>query len=59
MRTQAKVDVMKCQRCGGNHIKMLFKPLRNPVDTYNWYGICPGTKQPVLMKMTVNKEKPK
>ena len=47
-RKRMNVNIFKCARCGRNHKKMLFAPLRRS-DLY--YGQCPSSYQPVLMKM--------
>ena len=44
------VKVERCQRCRENH-RIDMSQLANPADEYGWWGMCPITNQPVLMKM--------
>lgn len=46
---QLSIDVKNCQRCGEDHSGLQFRPLRNPADEYNWFGICRNSRQPILM----------
>jgi chaperonin GroES len=48
--TTKLVDVKGCARCGGEHPKMPFQPLDNPATEMDWFGTCPKTYQPVLMR---------
>lgn len=43
------ITVNKCQRCNFHHENLEFNRLNNAVDGYEWYAICPITKQPLLM----------
>ena len=49
------VDVRKCARCQENHDHVLFQILNNAADEWCWYGTCPMTNQPILMKVTDQK----
>ncbi len=51
------VDVNDCQRCGHDHLHLVFKPLSNPVDKWNWWGTCPNKNEPILLMFFENKEK--
>ncbi len=44
-----KVTVRRCQRCGKNH-QMVFAKLTNPADEWTHWGLCPNTKEPVLLR---------
>lgn len=45
-------DVIYCARCMGDHT-MEFKPFKgHPIDdNWNWWGICPTTGDPVLLRL--------
>ena len=45
------VDVNSCARCGMNHEGIKFKKIENPSDGYEWFGTCPTTGQPVMLKI--------
>lgn len=42
------VDV-RCRRCDGEHESLGFRLLNNPTDSFDHYGYCPATGQPVLL----------
>lgn len=46
-----KINVRQCQRCGQDHV-MEFTPLTNPANEYEWWGMCPNLKEPVLLMFT-------
>lgn len=48
------VDVIKCQRCGTDHIAMQFNPLTNPADQFTFWAMCPTANQPLLMALMDN-----
>ena len=48
METEKKF-VKGCQRCGTDH-EIEFRHLTNPADEWNWWGVCPVTNEPVLMR---------
>lgn len=43
------VDLPACARCGEGHDKLLFKPLTNPLDNFEYWSLCPTTGEPILM----------
>lgn len=43
-----RIRVNGCWRCGEDHT-MDFYALANPVDDYQWWGLCPVTRQPVFL----------
>lgn len=47
-----KSNVNCCQRCGKDHSQLEFLPLNNAIDEWNWWTICPETKQPILLCVT-------
>lgn len=46
---QVKVNIRRCQRCRGDHDKLVFHALTNPRDDYKWWAICPDSKEPLLL----------
>lgn len=48
-----------CQRCGQDHSKLKFQPLTNPVDSFEWWALCPVTQEPILLLEQRNKLPPK
>lgn len=50
------VCVNSCQRCGHDHLDLVFRPLSNPVDRWNWWGICPKTMEPILLMFAEDKK---
>lgn len=46
-----EINVLSCARCGGNHGNLKFIKLVNP-DEFTHYGICPKTKDPILLAET-------
>jgi len=53
-----------CSRCGENHSNLDFKKLGNPIIVgdnkeyeFNYWGICPNTNEPVLMKISSLEDK--
>jgi hypothetical protein len=49
-----RVDVGNCARCGGNHQQQLFVPFTRPPRWWTHYAHCPRTKEPILMRQTVD-----
>lgn len=49
------VDVRDCARCGGDHDHVIFKPLRNAADEWDWWGTCPALGQPIFVKVIEQK----
>ncbi len=47
------VDVRGCSRCGGAHDALRFEPLLNPDDVFEYWGSCPNTGQPILLRVVV------
>jgi len=45
----AVVTVHNCQRCQQDHDNLVFLPLANPADEWDWYATCPTTNQPIWM----------
>ena len=50
------ITVTDCQRCGKNHMGLLFKKLANPADEWSYWAMCPTTQQPVLMRVVEGQE---
>lgn len=57
METEEKrfVDIEKCARCGLNHSMVAFKKFKIPISdsdgtTWEWWGLCYKTKEPILLK---------
>ena len=51
------VEITRCTRCGGDHPIAFSKFLRPPhFDDrfWDWWGMCPNTKEPVLMYTFIN-----
>lgn len=42
-----KIDT--CARCNKDHLAVEFHRFRNPPMTYTHWGVCPETKEPILM----------
>jgi len=52
-----ELKVSNCSRCGKNHRSILFREFKQPHETgYNSFGFCPATKDPILMRMELNKQ---
>jgi hypothetical protein len=49
----AAKNILGCARCGGEHL-VRFKPFRNPIElggaTLTHWGLCPTTREPILMR---------
>lgn len=50
------VVISKCARCGEDHLYLEFQLFQNPVEDsdgtiWNYWGMCPTTKEPILMKI--------
>jgi hypothetical protein len=46
MRT---VNIYGCARCGKRHKDMQFKELTGHKAEYNYWAMCPVTKEPILL----------
>lgn len=47
----------KCARCGKDHnFSILFKKFKIPINEWTHWGMCPNTKEPILLKLVDNKE---
>lgn len=49
------LTILSCARCGQDH-EMQFKEFERPIvdsdaSEWNWWGSCPVTYEPVLMRM--------
>jgi len=44
------VTVRSCARCGQDHEDMVFEPLSNASDEWEWWGMCRTNQQPVLLR---------
>jgi hypothetical protein len=48
------IEVTACARCGGDHA-VSFRTFANPPEfdssIYDWWGTCPVTGEPILMRM--------
>lgn len=44
-------NVRGCARCGQDHPTLKVLPISNPIDDFNYWGFCPNTYQPVLVKV--------
>jgi hypothetical protein len=45
--------IEKCARCGKNHRRILYKKFKRAVQAnveYTHWGLCPRTKEPILMR---------
>lgn len=50
LQTGLVIPVIKnCQRCGKDHVFLLFSKLDNPADEWGWWAMCPVKNQPILM----------
>lgn len=53
-------SVFHCARCGQDHESVEFKQFQQPVEdadgtVWGYWGTCPVTGDPILMKENVNK----
>ena len=47
------IDLERCARCGGKHLRLSFKPFLNPPDPcMTHYALCPTNGEPVMMNVT-------
>ena len=46
-----KVDVIRCARCGKKHLDLEFKRLSQPRAEFQWWALCPKTKEPILLEV--------
>lgn len=54
MPDQFQGTVVKCARCGGDHLPMTFKKFTNPPQLYPYthFALCPATGEPILLVET-------
>jgi hypothetical protein len=49
------IDINNCARCEENHTHVLFKRFKNSLivenHIFNYWGICPVTSEPILLKI--------
>lgn len=45
-------EVEGCARCGETHLDMQFTKLNNGGE-WQWWGMCPTTRQPVFMSISI------
>jgi len=50
MKTQFSSAVKGCARCGRTH-RVMFHRFKRPTRDYTYWGMCPTTKEPILMKV--------
>lgn len=48
---QMPVDISNCARCGEDHEQMIFSLLANASDEWKYFGMCPVTDQPVMLRI--------
>ena len=50
-----KTTVNECARCGDTHVDLTFERFTRPIQldgvTYQYYGVCPSTQEPILCAM--------
>ncbi len=52
------VTIAQCARCNQNHIDLEFKKfIKNPIDDFFYWSICPKLKEPILLKKVIADEK--
>lgn len=45
-------SIVNCARCGEDHESIEVKKFKlNPIDDYEWWGICPTTKEPIIIRV--------
>ena len=49
-----KSDISNCARCGEDHGISYRKFKKNPVETYDYWAMCPRLDEPILIKITIN-----
>ena len=49
---ERSVEVMDCSACGESHL-ITFQKLGRPLLDHDWWGLCPKTSEPVLMRMSL------
>jgi hypothetical protein len=52
------VYVKKCPRCGADHSNVVFTPLINPINDYEYWVFCPVTHQPLLLTLRLEGNQP-
>lgn len=45
-------NLRNCARCGGNHDKLEFRELTQPIDDYTYFASCPTNGEPILLRVT-------
>ena len=53
-----KLQVTNCARCGNTHDAVEFVQFQRPVEfntisSFEYWGLCPRTKEPILMHIEV------
>lgn len=53
--TERSIDVLHCARCGKDHKGVIFYEFGIPIKDsdgteWTWWGLCPNTGDPVLLK---------
>jgi len=43
-------DIIKCSRCGENHLNINFFPFTKPVDEWTHWAMCPNLNEPIFVK---------
>ena len=53
------ITIKRCARCGQDHENLIFEEfIDKPIDIdYNYWAMCPGMKQPILLKLYDDKGK--
>lgn len=55
MRPWDRFTIVCCARCSGDHEDMKFMKFDRPIVfgrvTYEWWGICPTSGDPVLLRV--------
>jgi hypothetical protein len=44
-----KADILKCARCGGQHLDLKFKALTSPRTEFDLWTMCPVKQEPILL----------
>lgn len=43
-----ETTVCGCARCGGDHSKLVFEPLKNALGKYTHFAMCPALREPIM-----------
>lgn len=49
---QSTIRIEHCARCNGVHEQVRFSRFLRPVNQYEYWALCPTTKEPILMELT-------